>query len=120
MNIQYTSGTTGSPKGVLLTHHNLVNNGALFAGGLKYTEEDRVCVPVPLYHCFGCVIGVIACVTAGAAILLPAAGFDAGRHAGHDCGRRRDLDLRRAHDVHRRARASRVFAVRFDGRFAPA
>ena len=78
VNIQYTSGTTGSPKGVLLTHHNLVNNGALFAGGLKYTEKDRVCVPVPLYHCFGCVIGVIASVTAGAAVLLPAAGFDAG------------------------------------------
>ncbi len=78
VNIQYTSGTTGSPKGVLLTHHNLVNNGALFAGGLKYTEKDRVCVPVPLYHCFGCVIGVIACVKAGAAILLPAAGFEAG------------------------------------------
>ena len=78
VNIQYTSGTTGSPKGVLLTHHNLVNNGALFADGLKYTEADRVCVPVPLYHCFGCVIGVIASVTAGAAILLPAAGFDPG------------------------------------------
>ena len=77
-NIQYTSGTTGSPKGVLLTHHNLVNNGALFARGLRYTEADRVCVPVPLYHCFGCVIGVIACVTAGAAIVLPAASFDAG------------------------------------------
>ena len=76
VNIQYTSGTTGSPKGVLLTHHNLVNNGALFAAGLKYTEVDRVCVPVPLYHCFGCVIGVIACVKAGAAILLPAAGFE--------------------------------------------
>ena len=76
VNIQYTSGTTGSPKGVLLTHHNLVNNGALFADGLKYTEADRVCVPVPLYHCFGCVIGVIASVKAGAAILLPAAGFD--------------------------------------------
>jgi len=78
VNIQYTSGTTGSPKGVLLTHHNLVNNGALFADGLQYTDADRVCVPVPLYHCFGCVIGVIACVNAGAAILLPAAGFDAG------------------------------------------
>jgi fatty-acyl-CoA synthase len=78
VNIQYTSGTTGSPKGVLLTHHNLVNNGALFAEGLKYTDADRVCVPVPLYHCFGCVIGVIASVKAGAAIVLPAAGFDAG------------------------------------------
>ena len=77
-NIQYTSGTTGSPKGVLLTHHNLVNNGALFAAGLRYTEADRVCVPVPLYHCFGCVIGVIASVAAGAAVVLPAAGFDAG------------------------------------------
>ncbi len=75
-NIQYTSGTTGSPKGVLLTHHNLVNNGALFAEGLRYTEADRVCVPVPLYHCFGCVIGVIASVKAGAAIVLPSAGFD--------------------------------------------
>src|SRR5215469_15979327 len=56
-NIQYTSGTTGLPKGVLLTHHNVVNNGQFLAQGFHYTHEDRICVPVPLFHCFGCVTG---------------------------------------------------------------
>ncbi len=76
-NIQYTSGTTGSPKGVLLTHRNLINNGYLIGLGLKATERDRICVPVPLYHCFGCVIGTLGCVTSGAALILPSAQFDA-------------------------------------------
>ena len=76
-NIQYTSGTTGSPKGVLLTHRNVLNNGAVCAAGMKMTERDRVCVPVPLYHCFGCVIGTMACVVTGATLILPAATFDA-------------------------------------------
>jgi fatty-acyl-CoA synthase len=76
INIQYTSGTTGSPKGVLLTHHNLINNGHMVASGLRITEADRMCVPVPLYHCFGCVGGTLASVGTGAAMILPAPTFD--------------------------------------------
>jgi len=77
VNIQYTSGTTGSPKGVLLTHRNVVNNGLLGGLQLRLTERDRICVPVPLYHCFGCVIGTMIAMTSGAAMILPAAQFDA-------------------------------------------
>ena len=76
-NIQYTSGTTGSPKGVLLTHRNLLNNGMGMALGLKATEHDRICAPVPLYHCFGSVIGSMVSVTSGATLILPSAQFDA-------------------------------------------
>jgi fatty-acyl-CoA synthase len=75
-NIQYTSGTTGSPKGVLLTHRNLLNNGFLIARTLRYTEQDRICVPVPMAHCFGCVIGTMAALVSGAALILPSAFFD--------------------------------------------
>ncbi len=77
VNIQYTSGTTGSPKGATLSHHNLVNNGYFVGEAFRYTELDRVCVPVPFYHCFGTVIGNLACVTHGAAIVIPAPSFDA-------------------------------------------
>jgi len=76
VNIQYTSGTTGSPKGVLLTHRNLVNNAWLIGQRVKMTAQDRICVPVPLYHCFGCVIGSLVAVVTGAALILPAAQFD--------------------------------------------
>jgi fatty-acyl-CoA synthase len=76
-NIQYTSGTTGDPKGVLLTHHNLVNNGTVIAGGFHASEHDRICVPVPLYHCFGCVIGAMTWILSGAAMILPSERFDA-------------------------------------------
>jgi fatty-acyl-CoA synthase len=76
VNIQYTSGTTGSPKGVLLTHHNLLNNGGVIAMGLRMSEQDRLCVPVPLYHCFGCVGGTMVVLSTGAAMILPAPGFD--------------------------------------------
>ena len=75
-NIQYTSGTTGSPKGATLSHHNIVNNGFFIGATLRYTEADRICVPVPFYHCFGCVIGSLAAVTHGAAIIVPAESFE--------------------------------------------
>src|SRR5579862_436260 len=76
-NIQYTSGTTGLPKGVLLTHHNVVNNGQYLAQGFHYTEQDKIVVPVPLFHCYGCVIGTMSAVNSGAAIILPNWTFDA-------------------------------------------
>jgi fatty-acyl-CoA synthase len=76
-NIQYTSGTTGMPKGVMLTHRNQVNNGKFLAQGMRYTERDRICVPVPLYHCFGCVIGTMSALASGAALILPNWTFDA-------------------------------------------
>ena len=76
-NIQYTSGTTGTPKGVMLTHRNQVNNGKMLAQGMRYTERDRICVPLPMYHCFGCVIGNMSALASGAAIILPNWTFDA-------------------------------------------
>ncbi|WP_420238894.1 AMP-binding protein [Telmatobacter bradus] len=76
-NIQYTSGTTGLPKGVLLTHHNIVNNGQFLAQGFHYTEQDKIVVPVPLFHCYGCVIGTMTAVNTGAALILPNWTFDA-------------------------------------------
>ncbi len=76
-NIQYTSGTTGSPKGVMLTHHNLLNNGMGMAMGLNATEQDRICAPVPLYHCFGSVIGSMVSLSSGATLILPSPQFDA-------------------------------------------
>jgi fatty-acyl-CoA synthase len=76
INIQYTSGTTGFPKGATLTHHNILNNAHFVAQLLGYTERDRVCVPVPLYHCFGMVMGNLAATSSGAAIVYPAETFD--------------------------------------------
>jgi fatty-acyl-CoA synthase len=76
-NIQYTSGTTGSPKGATLSHHNILNNGFFVGEALRYTHDDRICVPVPFYHCFGCVMGNLAAVTHGSAVVVPAESFDA-------------------------------------------
>ncbi len=76
VNIQFTSGTTGSPKGATLTHHNLLNNGFFCGETMRYSEEDRLCIPVPLYHCFGNSIGVMACLTHGTAMVFPGEGFD--------------------------------------------
>jgi len=76
INIQYTSGTTGFPKGATLSHHNILNNGYLVGEMIKYTEQDRVCVPVPFYHCFGMVMGNLACSSHGACLVVPAEAFD--------------------------------------------
>lgn len=76
VNIQYTSGTTGYPKGATLSHHNILNNGFFIGERLKYTEADRVCLPVPFYHCFGMVLGNMAIVTHGACIVIPGEFFD--------------------------------------------
>ncbi|MEU8777618.1 AMP-binding protein [Streptomyces sp. NPDC048606] len=76
INIQYTSGTTGFPKGATLSHHNILDNGFFVGESLGYTEADRVCVPVPFYHCFGMVMGNLACTSHGAAIVIPAPAFD--------------------------------------------
>ncbi|MSN26252.1 MAG: AMP-binding protein [Geobacter sp.] len=69
INMQYTSGTTGFPKGVMLTHYNIVNNGFNIGECMKFTEKDRLCIPVPFFHCFGCVLGVMACVTHGSTMV---------------------------------------------------
>jgi len=76
INIQYTSGTTGFPKGATLSHHNILNNGFFIGEMCRYTEQDRVCIPVPFYHCFGMVLGNLAAVTHGACIVIPAPGFE--------------------------------------------
>ena len=76
INIQFTSGTTGAPKGAPLTHHNLINNGFFIGESLRLTEVDRVCIPVPLYHCFGMVLGNLACVSHGAAMIYPEEAFE--------------------------------------------
>ncbi len=77
INIQYTSGTTGFPKGATLSHHNILNNGYFVGETCHYTEEDRVCIPVPYYHCFGMVMGNLACTSHGSTIVIPAYTFDA-------------------------------------------
>jgi fatty-acyl-CoA synthase len=76
INIQYTSGTTGFPKGATLSHHNILNNGYFVGEGMSYTEQDRICVPVPFYHCFGMVMGNLAATSHGACVVIPAPGFD--------------------------------------------
>jgi fatty-acyl-CoA synthase len=77
INIQFTSGTTGAPKGATLSHYNIVNNAAFVTDRMRLTDADRLCIPVPLYHCFGMVMGVLGCVTKGAAMVFPGEGFDA-------------------------------------------
>jgi fatty-acyl-CoA synthase len=77
INIQFTSGTTGTPKAATLTHHNIVNNARISAEVMRFSAADRLCIPVPMYHCFGMVLGTLLCVTHGATMVLPSAGFDA-------------------------------------------
>jgi fatty-acyl-CoA synthase len=76
INIQFTSGTTGNPKGATLSHHNIVNNGIAVAQAMHLGPADKLCIPVPLYHCFGMVLGVLACVAGGSAMIFPGEGFD--------------------------------------------
>ena len=76
INIQFTSGTTGHPKGATLTHHNLLNNGFFVGEAMRLTPDDRLCIPVPLYHCFGMVLGNLACLTHGSCMVFPGEGFD--------------------------------------------
>ncbi len=76
INIQFTSGTTGHPKGATLSHHNILNNGYFVGEGLKLTEKDRLCIPVPLYHCFGMVMGNLGCLTHGSTMVYPSDAFD--------------------------------------------
>ncbi len=78
INIQFTSGTTGFPKGATLTHFNILNNGYFVAEGMRFTERDRLCIPVPLYHCFGMVMGVLGCVSHGATMVFPDEAFEPG------------------------------------------
>ena len=110
INIQFTSGTTGSPKGATLTHHNIVNNGASIARVLGYTTADRVCIPVPLYHCFGMGIGNLGCVTTGATMVYPGESFEPVATLETIVEEGHHVDLRGAHDVHRDARSPRVRA----------
>jgi fatty-acyl-CoA synthase len=76
INIQFTSGTTGFPKGATLSHHNILNNGFFVGEAMRLTDRDKICIPVPLYHCFGMVLGNLACVTHGACMVFPGEGFD--------------------------------------------
>jgi fatty-acyl-CoA synthase len=76
INIQFTSGTTGNPKGATLTHHNILNNGFFVGEAMRLTEQDRLCIPVPFYHCFGMVLGNLACITHGACMVIPSESFD--------------------------------------------
>ena len=112
INIQYTSGTTGFPKGATLSHHNILNNGLNVGEMCGYDETDRICVPVPFYHCFGMVMGNLAAVTHGSCIVIPSEAFDA--RAVLEAVQRRAVHVavRRADDVHRRAGRPGAGAVR--------
>ena len=112
INIQFTSGTTGFPKGATLSHHNILNNGFFIGEAMRLTPEDRLCIPVPLYHCFGMVLGNLAAVTHGACMVFPGEGFDplvtletVAEEALHRAARRAD-------HVHRRARSSGIRPLR--------
>ena len=88
INIQFTSGTTGLPKGATLTHRNIVNNARFVTDAMELTHEDRLCIPVPFYHCFGMVMGTLGCATKGAAMIVPGEGFEPGETLAAAAGER--------------------------------
>ena len=112
INIQFTSGTTGFPKGATLTHRNILNNGFFIGECMKLSPVDRLCIPVPLYHCFGMVLGNLACLTHGSTIVYPNDGFDPLTVLETGAGRKMHRPARRAHHVHRRARPPALQGVR--------
>ena len=108
INMQYTSGTTGFPKGATLSHHNILNNGYLVGEVCRYTEEDRICIPVPFYHCFGMVMGNLAATIARGVHGHPGARVRPGADPGGGRRGALHLALRRADDVHRRVGPGRT------------
>ena len=113
INLQYTSGTTGLPKGALLSHRNLLLNAYYAAEHQRLDANDRICIPVPLYHCFGCVLGTMCAAVSGAAMVFPHESFDAAGHAPRRRGRALHGDLRRADHVHRRVGTSQFPPPRY-------
>ncbi len=105
-NIQFTSGTTGLPKGAMLTHRNVLMNAFYSGERLRYAGSDRVCVPVPFYHCFGCVLGTMVCLVYGSAIVAPAPAFDAGATLAAIASERLHFGVWRPRHVRGSARAS--------------
>ena len=103
INIQYTCGTTGYPKGATLSHRNILNNGYFTTELINFTEQDRLCIPVPFYHCFGMVMGNLGCTTHGATMVIPAPGFDPETTLRCVAEERCTGAVRRADDVHRDA-----------------
>ena len=125
INIQYTSGTTGFPKGATLSHRNILNNGYFVTELINFTDDDRLAIPVPFYHCFGMVMGNLGCTSHGATMVIPAPAFDPGLTLRAIAGRAVHRRLRRADDVHRDAEPPGlrdvrpvVAAHRADGRLA--
>ena len=112
INIQYTSGTTGYPKGATLSHRNILNNGFFTTETIGFTHEDRLCIPVPFYHCFGMVMGNLGCTTHGATMVIPAPGFDPATTLQAVAGRALHRAVRRPDDVHRDAEPPRLRLLR--------
>ena len=108
INIQYTSGTTGFPKGATLTHKNILNNGYFTTELQGFTHDDRLCIPVPFYHCFGMVMGNLGCTSHGATMVIPGDAFDPSAVLEAVQNETLHLAVRRADDVHRRAGPPRL------------